>query len=195
MRDLARALGAPLFGHQQFEQRLIEDLQPQNEGAKLSLHGEPEWVVATALFDEAHHRGVFTVGDLTNDVNELLGKIGETYSLTPKAVGNCLRSFGFNPLKLGSTGRGLRMTQQVAKQVHKLAADLGITRADITYYQAVDHGYAGQSCRHCEEYHLLLREDGTKLRTGDLFKEIRQKGNARRAAQKVAGITDVDQSE
>jgi hypothetical protein len=42
MRDLTRALAAPLFGHQQFEQLLIENLQPQNDEAKLSLHSEPE---------------------------------------------------------------------------------------------------------------------------------------------------------
>jgi hypothetical protein len=187
MRDLTRVLAAPLFGHEQFEQQLIEDLQPQNEGARLSLHGEPEWVVATALFAESHHGGVFTVGDLTIEVNELLGKIGETYLLTPKAVGNYLRSFGFNPLKLGSMGRGLRMTQHLARQVHKLASDLGIKRADIVYYQALDPGWAGQSCSHCDEYDLLVQEDGTKLRTEDLFKEYRERGSARRAAQKVSG--------
>jgi hypothetical protein len=193
MRDLARALAAPLFGHQQFEQLLIEDLQPQNEGAKLSLHGEPEWVVATALFAQSHHGGVFTVGDLTSDVNELLEKVGETYFLNPRAVGNYLRSLGFSPLKLGSTGRGFRMTQQLARQVHKLATDLGIKRADIVYYQALDNGWAGKSCSLCDEYGLLVREDGTKLRTEDPFKEIRERGSARRAAQKVAETTDVDQ--
>jgi hypothetical protein len=65
-------------------------------------------VVATALFEESHHGEVFTVGDLTIDVNDLLRKIGETHLLTPKAVGNYLRSLGFNPLKLGNIGRGLR---------------------------------------------------------------------------------------
>jgi hypothetical protein len=184
MRDLARALAAPLFGHQQFEQQLIEDLQPQNEEAELSLHGEPEWVVATALFAESHHGGVFTVGDLTIEVNELLGRIGETCLLKPKAVGNYLRSFGFNPLKLGSIGRGLRMTHQLARQVHKLAADLGIKRADIVYYQAIDHGYAGKSCTLCDEYRLVVQEDGTKLRTADDLKELRERGIARRATQK-----------
>jgi hypothetical protein len=176
-----------LFGHQQLEQQLFEDLQPQNKEAKLSLHGEPEWVVATALFEESHHGGVFTVGDLTIDVNDLLGKIGETYLLTPKAVGNYLRSLGFNPLKLGSIGRGLRMTQQLTRQVHKLATDLGIKRADIEYYQAIDHGYAGKSCSLCDEYGLLVQEDGTRLHTEDPFKELRKRGAARRAAQKVAG--------
>jgi hypothetical protein len=151
-------------------------------------------VVGTALFADAHHyRGVFTVGDLTIEVNNLLGKIGETYLLEPRAVGNYLRSLEFNPLKLGSIGRGLRMTQQLARQVHKLATDLGIKRADIVYYQAIDQGYAGQSCPLCDEYGLLVQEDGTKLRTGDLFKEYRQRGRARRAAQKVRGTSDVDQ--
>lgn len=187
MRDLTRALAAPLFGQQRVEQQLFEDLQPQNREAKLSLHGEPEWVVATALFAEAHHGGVFTVGDLTIEVNERLGKIGETYLLTPKAVGNYLRSFGFCPFKLGSIGRGLRITQQLARQVHKLAADLGIKRADIVSYQAIDHGYAGKSCSLCVEYGLLVQEDGTKLRTEDPFKELRERGSARRAAQKVVG--------
>jgi hypothetical protein len=194
MRDLTRALAAPLFGHQQFEQLLIEDLQPQNQGAKLNLHSEPEWVVGTALFADAHHyRGVFTVGDLTIEVNNLLGKIGETYLLEPRAVGNYLRSLGFNPLKLGSIGRGLRMTQQLARQVHKLAADLGIKRADIEYYQALDQGYAGKCCSLCDEYGLLVQEDGTKLRTGDPHKELRERGRVRRAAQKVAGTMNVDQ--
>jgi hypothetical protein len=123
-------------------------------------------VVATALFAEAHHGGVFTVGDLTIEVNDWLGKIGETYLLKPRAVGNYLRSLGFNPLKLGSIGRGLRMTQQLARQVHKLAADLGIKRSDIVYYQAIDEGYAGRCCSLCDEYGLLVQEDGTKLRTG-----------------------------
>lgn len=193
MRDLARALAAPLFGHQQVEQQLFEDLQPQNKEAKLSLHGEPEWVVATALLAESHHGGVFTVGDLTIEVNALLGRIGETYSLTPKAVGNYLRTLGFNTLKLGNIGRGLRMTQQLARQVHKLATDLGIKRADIVPYQAIDHGYAGKSCSLCDQYGLLVQEDGTKLRTEDPFKELRERGSARRAAQKVARTMDVDQ--
>jgi hypothetical protein len=85
------------------------------------------------------------------------------------------------------------MTQQLAKQVHKLAAVLGIKRADITYYQAVDKGWAGKSCSLCDQYGLLVLEDGTKLRTEDPFKEIRERGRARRAAQKVGLTSDVDQ--
>ena len=68
-------------------------------------------------------------------------------------------------------------TQQLARQVHKLATDLGIKRADIVYYQAIDQGYAGQSCSLCDEYGLLVQEDGTKL----LTLETSSKNSGRRA--------------
>jgi energy-coupling factor transporter ATP-binding protein EcfA2 len=77
MRDLARALAAPLQGHRQLEQQLLNDPEPLNEEAKLSRHGEPEWAVATALFLECHRTtGSITVGDLTLTANEVLGRMG-----------------------------------------------------------------------------------------------------------------------
>jgi hypothetical protein len=85
------------------------------------------------------------------------------------------------------------MQVTVIDWVHKLAADLGIKRADIVYYQAIDAGYAGKCCSLCDEYGLLVQEDGTKLRTVDPFKELREKGRVRRAAQKAAGTRNVDQ--
>jgi hypothetical protein len=73
MRDLARALAAPVRGHPQLEQQLLDDLESLNEEAKLSRHSEPEWVVATALFQECHcTTGSLTVGSLTGTVNEIL---------------------------------------------------------------------------------------------------------------------------
>ena len=176
MRDLTRALAARLFGHQQLEQQLLEDLRAQNEEAKLSRHGEPEWVVASALFDECHHQsGALTVGDLTITVNERLVRIGETYLLQPRAVGDYLRSLGLQTCKLGNLGRGLRITRQLARQVHKLASDLGIKRADIVFYQAIDAGYAGMPCSLCDEYGLLLQDDGAKLRTVDPYKRLHER--------------------
>ena len=179
MRDLARALAAPLLGHRQLEQQLLDDLEPQNEEAKLSRHSEPEWAVATALFQECHcTTGLLTVGSLTDTVNEVLGRIGETYALQPRAVGNVLRSLRLQTYKVGNLGRGLRITQQLTGQVHRLACDLGIKRSDILNHQAVDAGYAGAPCKLCDDYGLLMREDGTQLRTVDLFKNLREKGRA-----------------
>jgi hypothetical protein len=177
MRDLARALVAPLLGNRQLEQQLLDDLGSLNEEAKLSRHGEPEWAVATALFQECHcTRGSLTVGALTETVNEVLGRIGESYALQPRAVGDVLRSLRLRTRKLGNLGRGLRITQQLTGQVHRLACDLGIKRSDILNYQAVDAGYGGLPCKLCDDYGLLIREDGTKLRTVDPFKTFREKG-------------------
>jgi hypothetical protein len=176
MRDLARALAAPLRGHRQLEEQLFDDLESQNEEAKFSQHNEREWAVATALFQECHcTTGALTVGSLTGTVNEVLGRRGETYTLEPRAVGDVLRSLRLQTCKLGNLGRGLRITQQLTGQVHQLASDLGITRSDILNYQAVDAGYAGCLCKLCEIHGLLVREDGTKLRTVDPFKTLREK--------------------
>jgi energy-coupling factor transporter ATP-binding protein EcfA2 len=166
MRDLARALAAPLQGHREVEQQLLDDLEPLNEEAKFSRHGEPEWAVATALFRECHcTTGSITVGSLTGTVHEVLERMGETYGLTPRAVGHVLRTLKLPTCKLGHDGRGLRITQELIKKVHQLACDLGINKSDILSYQTVDAGYAGSNCQLCDDYGLLMREDGTKLRT------------------------------
>jgi hypothetical protein len=138
-------------------------------------------IAATAMLAGAETR--LTVATVNN----------AAYALPPSKMlfGNYLRSLGFNPLKLGSTGRGFRMTLQLARQVHKLATDLGIKRADTVNYQAIDHGYAGKSCSLCDEFGLLVQEDGTKLRTEDPFQGTPEGGSARRAAQKVAGTIPV----
>lgn len=178
-RDLARALVAPLQGHEQLKQQLLDDLEPLNDEAKLSRHGEPEWAVATALFQECHcTRGALTVGALTETVNEVLGRIGESYALQPRAVGAVLRSLRLQTRKLGNLGRGLIITQPLTEQVHRLACDLGIKRSDILNHQAVDAGYAGAPCELCDDYGLLIQEDGTKLRTVDLFKTLRERSRA-----------------
>jgi len=175
-RDLARALSAPLLGHQELGQQLLNDLQPQNEEAKFSRHNEPEWAVATALFQECHDTiGALTVGSLTDTVNEVLGRLGETYALQPRAVGDHLRALGLQTCKLGNLGRGLRITQHLDLQVHRLARDLGIDRSDIVSYQAVDAGYAGQPCSLCDKFDLLVLEDGRKLRTVDMYEPSRKR--------------------
>jgi hypothetical protein len=179
MRDIARALAAPLRGHRQLEQQLLDDLNKHNQHAKFSRYNEPEWVVATALFQESHlTKGALTVGSLTHTVNEVLGRIGESDLFEPRAVGDILRSLGLETSKLGNRGRGLRITQSLISQVHRLARDLGIKRTDILEYQAVDAGYAGLPCKHCEDYGLLIREDGTQLRTINPFKKACKKARS-----------------
>jgi len=73
-------------------------------------------------------------------------------------------SLGFSTEKLGNQGRGLRLTQSVRCQIHQLTRDMGLRRSDILMYTTVDAGYGGPPCVLCEEYGLMICEDGKRLR-------------------------------
>jgi hypothetical protein len=166
MRDLALALAAPALGNPQLETRLFRDLAAQDKEAKIARHGEPEWAVTTAFFHECHvTEGTLTVGSLACTVSDVLEGNGETYRVSPRRVGSILRSLGLNPVKLGNQGRGFRLTKQLVRQVHQLALELGIKRADILPYATVDAGYAGRRCFWCSQFGLLTRDDGKNLRS------------------------------
>jgi hypothetical protein len=168
VRDLALALAAPVLEDPQLEAQLFGDLAAQDREAKLARHSEPEWAVTTALYLECHiTKGTLTVGSLAGAVSDLLIGNDETYQLSPRAVGSVLRSLGLNTEKLGNQGRGLRLTSDIVRRVHKLAADLGIRRTDILPYATVDAGYAGHPCSLCDELGMLARDDGTKLGSVD----------------------------
>lgn len=168
VRDLALALAAPVLEDPQLEAQLFGDLAAQDKEAKLARHSEPEWAVTTALYLECHiTKGTLTVGSLAGAVSDVLIGNDETYQLSPRAVGSVLRSLGLNTEKLGNQGRGLRLTSDFVRRVHKLAADLGIRRADILPYATVDAGYAGHPCSLCDELGMLARDDGTKLGSVD----------------------------
>lgn len=165
MSDLASALAVPLLGDKSLEHQLEAVLSPQDEEAKLSRHSEPEWATATGLFEECHTGcGILTAGDLCSTVNGWLAQNGEPDPLTPRAVGDVLRSLGFRTEKLGNRGRGLRLTRAVKRQIHQVARDLGLKRSDILDLLTVDAGYGGPPCWLCEEFGLMIREDGEKLR-------------------------------
>jgi hypothetical protein len=65
---------------------------------------------------------------------------------------------------LSREGYRLMITQNLVMKVHQLACDFGIKRFDILSYQTVDAGRTGSFCQLCDDYGLLMREDGTKLR-------------------------------
>jgi hypothetical protein len=166
IRDLALAFAAPLLEDPDLEAQLFADLAAEDTEAKLARHAEPEWVVATALYRECHAtRGTLTVGNLTCTVSDVLLGNDETYQLSPRKVGEILRSLGLHTEKLGNQGRGFRLTNEFVSRVHKLALQLGINRSHILPYTTVDAGYAGPPCSFCDDFGLLERNDGTKLRS------------------------------
>ena len=98
----------------------------------------------------------------------------ETIRLSPRRTGHVLGRLGFETKRRGSWGRGLELTKAVVKQIHELAAMLGVTRADITNWMAVRAGNAGRPCKLCTECNLLKTDDGLPLRTFELPQKRRR---------------------
>ena len=166
MKDIARALAIPLLGGTELESGVIEMLRPQDAHAKLKRGGDPELVVATALYACSERAANYwTVKDITGEVCDVLGGYGETYDLAPRKVGDILRSLGFRTEKLGNQGRGLRVTQDLRRSIHRTAKALGLCRADILDPQTVMGGYGGVRCDLCEEFGLMVDDRGNRLRS------------------------------
>jgi hypothetical protein len=174
MKDIARALAIPLLADAELESGVIEMLQPQDAQAKVTRGGEPEWVVATALYKLCHRAANYwTVKEITDEVDYVLEGYGETYELVPRKVGDILRSLGFRTEKLGNQGRGLRVTQVLCRSIHETAKALGLCRADMLDPQAVMGGRGGSQCDLCEERGLVVDDRGNRLRTIPLSPPIR----------------------
>ncbi len=181
MKDLGRALAAPLLGDAELRRELFSALSVHDEEARLNRYSEPEWAVAVALYSESHRGGShLTVGELASTVNDVLFENGETLALFPRAVGAVVRSLGLRTEQLGSQGRGFRLTKSFRLKVHELARDLGVRRSDILPWITVESGYGGYPCPVCEELGLMVDNNNNPLRCippskrhhGNLFEHI-----------------------
>jgi hypothetical protein len=168
-RDIARALALPLLGDHACELVIVELLRPHDAEAKLARRGEPEWAVATTLFSVCHRSyGTLTMGGLAVEVHQTLINACETYKLEPRKVGDIVRALGIQTQSLGNQGRGIRLTQELVKQIHEVAKGLGLTRSDILHPETTDDGYGGAPCDLCQRLGLMVDDKGNPLRCIDL---------------------------
>jgi hypothetical protein len=189
MRDIARALALPLLGDPELERDLLEIIKAHDAQAMVDRHGEPEWIVMTALLGIIHRRGagsaLLTVNKLTSAVEFQLAQAGESYHLKPRKVGEILRSLGFPTQRLGCLGRGLRISKNLVRSIHITAKNLGICRADTLLPEDIDGCFGGTfeecekdgfggTCRDCEEAGLLLDNTGSVCATSSAFAMERQ---------------------
>jgi hypothetical protein len=165
MRDLTWNLGAPIAAEPDLLDRLLICMREQDRDSQVDKYAEPEWAVATALFEFAHRPGdqVF-IGNLTMEVGRILGELCEK-PLSAHMVGRIARkSLGAETQKVGR-GYYLQLTRERRRQIHQLARNMGLTKADITANQAVEAGYSGPPCRLCGEFGLNVCADGSALKS------------------------------
>jgi hypothetical protein len=159
MKQIARALFAPLLGDEERTSELLAILGEYEDEFRIERALEPEWLVAEALF-ELCHEGMETdrlvaeilVGGIAYEVNHKLEKHGEDLRLSPKKVGLVLRSLGLHTVKLGRMGRGLKLDSGLKRKIHDLARQLGIDRRCIARSPGLEMGYGGVPCELCEEF-------------------------------------------
>jgi hypothetical protein len=75
VRDIAHALALPLLGDPELERELLEIIRPHDAQAKVDRHGEPEWIVMTALYARIHIDDGYeylTVKEITSGVEQRL---------------------------------------------------------------------------------------------------------------------------
>jgi hypothetical protein len=122
MRDLARVLMSPLATNKEGSLELFDALVIQENNARADRPHEPEGQVALALFACSHEKGAedILVGQLAGRINAARKQVGDEADLRPRAVGAILKSLGFVTDKLSSFGRGLCLTPQVRRRIHKL---------------------------------------------------------------------------
>jgi hypothetical protein len=159
MKQIARALFAPLLGDEERTSELLAVLGEFDDEFRIERTLEPEWLVGETLFDLCHE-GMETdrlvceilVGGIAYYVNHKLETHGEDLRLTPKKVGLVLRSLGIHTVKLGRMGRGLKLDSGLKRKIHELARQLGIDRRCIAKSPGLEMGYGGVPCELCEEF-------------------------------------------
>ncbi len=156
VRDIARALAAPLLGNADLERELTMSLVPQDDDARLERFFEPEWLVVEVLFNLVHASPflMILVGGIASEVNHLLAERGESQRFTARALGAVLKSIGMKTERVGRLGRGFRNSKLFERRVHELAKKFGITRAEIASWGFLDAGYGGPTCNLCSEFDL-----------------------------------------
>jgi len=144
MRELARILGACVPDDAKLQSELVELLRERDEEARFdSAHDLRVTVIEAVLFffHEGRKSSVY-VQEITDAANTILRNRGETLQLTARAVGDILRSINFQTIRLGSTGRGIRLLKDSGFTIHKLAANLHVPTI----------AHAAKSCVLCKEW-------------------------------------------
>jgi hypothetical protein len=126
-RDLARALAASYdtpFG----QETVVNLLQPEDEDISSRRFLTREGAVIFAfklLFDQSGRQFAY-VREIAAIANQVMKYQAERLELTPKATGVILRELGYTTSAIGSGGRGIWMTQEVAKMTYNLARFHGV---------------------------------------------------------------------
>jgi hypothetical protein len=126
-REVARTLGMCFPNNAELQNEIVGLLRPADNQLRVRRSSSAESVLLEVLLFRCHESqgdsnvGVYA-GELATDMRILSRGRGHQIDLKPRAVGELLRSMGFEPDRIDRKGRGVRLCVDVTQHVHELAA-------------------------------------------------------------------------
>jgi len=126
--DTARSLGACFADDPELQSEIVTLLRTSGTHARVLRATSHESLAIEALLFHAHEAqgdpsaGVH-VGALANTIKVLSEGRGDPVKLSPRAVGDLLRSLDFQTKKLDRKGRGVVLLTDIVTRVHEVASD------------------------------------------------------------------------
>jgi hypothetical protein len=126
--DIARSLGACFSNDQELQAEIVTLLRTSDTHARLQRATNHESLAIEALLFHAHEAqgdpsaGVH-VGKLVKTIEVLSTGRGDPIKLSPRALGDLLRSLDFKTGRLDRKGRGVLLLREIVNRIHEVASD------------------------------------------------------------------------
>ena len=125
--EMARTLGTCVVDHDELQSRIIELLEPQDESrVRHSTMITAIVIEAAFFFCHEKNRQQAYVAEFAAVCNAILRARKEVLELEPRAVGDVLRAIGLFTQRLGGSGRGVLLVNDVRRKIHCLAREYDI---------------------------------------------------------------------
>ena len=128
MQELAYSLAASIVDDDELQSLVVPFLKPLDSEMRVDRASLLPAIVLEVLLARCHGTTGqnFPVADLTADVNTVLRGRGEIVEVSPEKVGWTLRALGLHTDFLPGGRKGLRLVNNVRKEIHDLAAAYGV---------------------------------------------------------------------
>jgi len=128
MGDTARSLGACFSNDPELQGEIVTLLRASDTHARILRATNHESLAVEALLFHAHEAqgdpgaGVHA-GALAKTIEVLSAGRGDPIKISPRAVGDLLRSLDFKTEKLDRKGRGVVLLRDIVTRIHEVASD------------------------------------------------------------------------
>jgi hypothetical protein len=124
LQEVARSMASSVVGYADSQKRIVPVLQEQDEVLRVERSRAIEFVAIEALRDFCHEPGRSCVRskELGKKIETIFAGRGCLQECSPERAGWLMKRMGLQPETIDARSNGLKLTSQIRKQVHYLAA-------------------------------------------------------------------------